>query len=46
MSESSSEGGFVVDVKADGGVDTVIVTGEGASVFHCPGGLTEDDLVE
>ncbi|MFJ6393945.1 hypothetical protein ACIQJT_40940 [Streptomyces sp. NPDC091972] len=43
---SRDQDGYVVDVKTDGGVDTVIVTTEGVNVFHCPGGLTEDDLVD
>lgn len=39
-------GGFVVTQHADGGADTVIVTGDGVDVHHCPGGITADDLVD
>lgn len=43
-------GGFVVTQKAEGGAeggaDTVIVTGDGVDVHHCPGGITADDLVD
>jgi hypothetical protein len=40
------EDGFVTTEKAEGGADTVIVTGEGVTVHHCPGGITKDDLVD
>jgi hypothetical protein len=41
-----NDGGFVTSEPSDDGVDTVIVTSEGAHVHHCPGGITEDDLVD
>lgn len=40
----NNEPGFVTTEPADNGADTVIVTSEGVTVHHCPGGLTEDDL--
>jgi hypothetical protein len=46
MSEMSRENAYVVTEKVEGGVDTVIVTTEGVNVYHCPGGLTEDDLLD
>lgn len=46
MTEKSPEGGYVVHEKAEGGVDTVIVTSEGVTVHHCPGGITEDELLD
>ncbi|MFI1562175.1 hypothetical protein ACH4ZX_03775 [Streptomyces sp. NPDC020490] len=45
MSQQNN-GGFVTTEPADGGADTVIVTNEGVNVHHCPGGITEDDLVD
>lgn len=41
-----NESAFVETVKADGGTNTVIVTTEGVTAHHRPGGLTEDDLVD
>lgn len=41
-----NDGGFVVTQASEGGADTVIVTGDGVDVHHCPDGLTEDDLVD
>ena len=41
-----NESGFVTTQPSDNGVDTVIVTTEGVHVHHCPGGVTEDDLVD
>ncbi|MFF8399847.1 hypothetical protein [Streptomyces sp. NPDC016172] len=47
MSEQpNEERGYVVTVKAEGGADTVIVTTEGVTVHHTPGGLTEDELLD
>lgn len=44
--KSRDEGGYVVTTKSEGGADTAIVTTEGVTVHHCPGGITEDDLVD
>jgi hypothetical protein len=41
-----NESGFVTTQPSDGGADTVIVTGEGVTIHHCPSGITEDDLVD
>jgi hypothetical protein len=46
VSGDSSESGFAVTQKSGDGTDTVIVTGEGVHVHHCPGGITEDDLTD
>ncbi|MFF4791869.1 hypothetical protein ACFY2M_19370 [Streptomyces sp. NPDC001276] len=45
-SNDSDNDGYVVTTKADGGADTVIVTASGVNVHHCPGGITEDDVVD
>ena len=39
-------GGFVVTEPTDDGTNTVIVTAEGATAHPCPGGLTEDELLD
>lgn len=41
-----NEGGYVTTTRSDDGADTVIVTGDGVTVHPCPGGITEDDLVD
>jgi hypothetical protein len=43
---SERDGGFVTTEKTADGADTVIVTGQGVTVHPCPGGITEDDLVD
>ncbi|MFF7158103.1 hypothetical protein [Streptomyces sp. NPDC008139] len=39
-------GGFVTTEKTDDGTTTVIVTDQGATAYPCPGGLTEDELLD
>ncbi|MFJ2202375.1 hypothetical protein [Streptomyces violaceusniger] len=47
MNEKYSGGdGYVVTEESDDGADTVIVTTEGVSVYPCPGGITEDELLD
>ncbi|KWT62857.1 hypothetical protein ADL21_06330 [Streptomyces albus subsp. albus] len=43
---NAAAGGFVTTEKADGGTNTVIVLGDGVHVHHCPGGFTEDELLD
>lgn len=44
--DSSNPGGFVATRKSQDGADTVVVTTDGVRVHHCPGGLTEDELLD
>ncbi|WP_167367566.1 hypothetical protein [Streptomyces hygroscopicus] len=45
---TDQNGGFVTTEKTDDsqGTTTVIVTNEGATAHPCPGGLTEDELLD
>ncbi|EPH46869.1 hypothetical protein ABT390_33995 [Streptomyces aurantiacus] len=38
--------GYVVTEKSEDGADTVIVSTDGVTVYRCPGGLTEDELLD
>lgn len=43
---AENQGGFVSTEKTDTGTTTVIVTGDGVSTHDCPGGITEDELLD
>lgn len=46
MSDRNDDAFVATDRTSPSEVTTVIVTSEGATAYPCPGGLTEDDLVD
>ncbi|MET9222354.1 hypothetical protein ABZX65_26820 [Streptomyces sp. NPDC003300] len=43
---SENPGGSVTTEKNDDGTTTVIITSDGVAIHDCPGGLTEDELLD